>query len=178
MSETVGYSRWSSGTTRDRVERALEAGGAARVAVEASPGEEAIALEACLTSLMAGDTLLVVDAADLAPTLDQLFRILGMLDERGILFRSLAEPELSTDGGPALPADMVRAVESLRRRLVAQATEAAPTARRPGRPSVMTEEKVAMALELRRQNRSITHIARLLGVSASAVRRAVTRPLS
>lgn len=70
------------------------------------------------------------------------------------------------------------ALEALRRRLVSVRTRAgmesaAASGKRPGRPTVMTPEKIAMAIELRNLNRPITHIARVLGVSANSVQRAL-----
>lgn len=42
-----------------------------------------------------------------------------------------------------------------------------------GRPTVMTAEKTSAAIHLRQQGRSIAHIAKVLGVGASTVSRAL-----
>jgi DNA invertase Pin-like site-specific DNA recombinase len=101
------------------------------------------------------------------------------LTMRGVGFRSLAEPVLCT--GPEYAsdlADVIDALDGLRARLVSLQTRAgmvaaAASGRRAGRPTVMTPERVAIAVELRGVGRSTTHIARVLGVSANAVQRAL-----
>lgn len=50
---------------------------------------------------------------------------------------------------------------------------AGESGRRPGRPTVMTEERLAVARELRLQGRSYAHVGLVLGVSANAVQRAL-----
>ena len=50
---------------------------------------------------------------------------------------------------------------------------AGESGRRPGRPTVMTEERLAVARELRLQGRSFAHVGLVLGVSANAVQRAL-----
>ncbi|WP_239525904.1 recombinase family protein [Microbacterium sp. B35-30] len=132
-------------------------------------------LRACLESLQPGDTLIVTSAAMLAPTVPQFLGAIAGLSARDVRFRSLSESALST-GVQVDPADVFAALESLRRRLSSLQTRAgmasaAAEGRRPGRPTVMTPERVAMALELRNLGRPVTHIARVLGVSANAVQR-------
>ena len=92
---------------------------------------------------------------------------------------SLSEPALcTTPETVANPGEVVAAVEALRRRLVSVRTRAgmgaaAAAGRKPGRPTVMTADRVAMAVELRNLGRPVTHIARVLGVSANSVQRAL-----
>lgn len=52
---------------------------------------------------------------------------------------------------------------------------AAATGKRLGRPTVMTPETVAIAVELRNLGRPVTHIARVLGVSTNSVHRALAK---
>ncbi len=181
MSDIVGYSRLNSAPARDEIEAQLHAAGAAQVLWE-QPAPSVTVLESVIASASRGDTIVVVGSDHLSPSVDHFVRTIGVLDEHGIRLRSLAEPALSTDSAPAPPGEVLRALEDFRRRLIAAQmatlTEGASAPRRPGRPSVMTDEKLAMALELRRQNRSIAQIARVVGVSASAVRRAIQSPRS
>ena len=176
MSDIVGYSRLSSAPTRDEIEAQLRSAGATQVFWE-QPAPSLSVLESVIASVSRGDTIVVVASDHLSPSVDHFIRTIGVFDDSGIRLRSLAEPALSTDSAPAPPGEVLRALVDLRRRLVAAQTatltKATPAPRRPGRPSVMTEEKLAMALELRRQGRSIAQIARVIGVSASAVRRAI-----
>lgn len=136
-------------------------------------------LEKCLASLQAGDTLLIPSAVALSPTVDHFLTTVAQLRHRGIAVRSLAEPALSAPPDPSVRAeDVLAALDGVRRRLVSLRTrsglEAAVAAgRRPGRPRVMTEERLAIARELRTQKRSFAQIGRALGVSEAAVRRAL-----
>jgi DNA invertase Pin-like site-specific DNA recombinase len=136
-----------------------------------------VGLRECLDSLRSGDTLIVTSAAMLAPTVAQFVSTVAGLSARGVVFRSLAESALSA-GSVADPVDVIVALESLKRRLSSLQTRAgmasaAGEGRRPGRPTVMTPERVAMAVELRKLGRPVSHIARVLGVSANAVQRSL-----
>ena len=175
MSDIVGYSRLSSAAARDEIEAQLRSAGATQVFWE-QPAPSLTVLESVIASASRGDTIVVIASDHLSPSVDHFIRTIGVLDESGIFLRSLAEPALSTDSAPAPPGEVLRSLVDLRRRLIEAQTAKLTTSsapRRPGRPSVMTEDNLAMALELRRQNRSIAQIARVLGVSASAVRRAL-----
>lgn len=162
---------------------ALRAAGAGRVFVDqgTQPKVDQLELSRCLSALRTGDTLVVTRAARLRPTLTLFVRTVAELAARGVAFRSLAEPALGTLTSAIDPGDVVSALEGLRRELASHRTRsgmshAAAEGRRPGRPSVMSPERLAVARELRRQNRSIAHIASVIGVSASAVQRALAAP--
>lgn len=177
MSEVIGYSRTASDASRVEVARDLRAAGAGRVIWGNSAAPDR-ALSSAIRSASSGDTLVVMSSDDLSPSVDHFVFTVGLLSERGIRLVSLTEPELGTGSAPIPPSEVLRALDEMRRRLIAAqadklASDLASVGRRPGRPSVMTEEKTAMALELRRQSRSIAQIARAVGVSPSAVRRAL-----
>lgn len=179
--EIVGYTRDFVGDTTGADADALRDAGASRVYRDS--GADATArpeLEKCLRALQPGDVLLVTSAARLSPSVSHFTSTSVTLADRGIRIRSIAEPALSTGPGTVDDAvEVIRALEGLRRRLRSLETKqgmqvAADAGRRPGRPTVMTEERIAMAVELRRLDRSYTHIARVLGVSTSAVQRALS----
>jgi DNA invertase Pin-like site-specific DNA recombinase len=182
MTRVVGYTRELTpeyGTAAD-AEELMRAGAEQVFADEGAPESRARpGLRECLEILEPGDTLLVTNAAMLAPTVAQFLTTVNGLSARGVSFRSLAEPALSAGVGSVTdPADVFAALEGLRRRLASLQTRAgmvsaASEGRRPGRPTVMTPERVAMATELRNLGRPISHIARVLGVSANAVQRAL-----
>lgn len=184
MTRTLGYSRpLEIGEATRSDATALRAAGAGRVFVDegAQPKGEQPELSRCLSTLTTGDTLVVTRGARLRPTLTLFVRTVAELTARGVVFRSLAEPALSTLTTAVDPSEVVAALESLRRELVSHRTRggmsrAAAEGRRPGRPSVMSPERLAVAQELRRQKRSIAHIASVIGVSASAVQRALATP--
>jgi len=159
----------------------LTAAGAVRVFTDEGSPEcrDRPGLQECLGALEPGDTLLVTSAASLAATVPQFLSTVHSLTGRGVGFRSLSEPALCAGTGSAVdPAEVFAALDALRRRLVSVQTRAgmasaAGEGRRPGRPTVMTPERVEMAVELRNLGRPVTHIARVLGVSANAVQRAL-----
>ena len=175
MSRIVGFSRPGDDEAAAE-EAALHAAGADEVFVEHDPDGEQM-LASCLQSLSPGDVLVVTRASRLTSTQYRFVRTVASLVARGVGFRSLAEPALST-GAPVSAEEVFQALEELRSELAGIRTRvgmgaATAKGRRPGRPKVMTEERLAMAMELRAVGRSISHIARVLGVSAGAVRRAL-----
>lgn len=182
MNRTVGYAREirSPEATKDDV-ATMRRAGASRVYVDrrGDTGGERRELERCLSALGEGDTLLVPNAATLSASIEQYVTTVARLRSRGVHVRSLAEPVLSTAPGVATtPGDVLDALDAMRRRLIGLRTRegldaAIAAGRKPGRPRVMTEERIAVAKELRAQKRSFAQIGRALGVSESAVRRAL-----
>lgn len=180
MTRLIGYAR--GGLNGDDVESAVEALTRARCLrvftdVSAADPRGRAGLSECLQFLGSGDALVVTESAHLSHSVTHFVATVSALTARSVGFRSLTEPALST-GRPTDPADVVAALEGLRRRLVSVRTRAgmevaASEGRRAGRPTVMTPERVAMAVELRTLGRPITHIARVLGVSANSVQRAL-----
>ncbi len=182
MTRTVGYAReLFSAEVAEEDAAALRRAGATRVYIDrrgaaAGPRHE---LERCVNSLTKGDTLLIANAVSLSPSVEHFVTTLTQLRTRGIEVRSLAEPALSTAlGSNATPGEVMDALDGMRRRLIGlrtrQGLDAAIAAgRMPGRPRVMTDERIEIARELRTQKRSFAQISRALGVSESAVRRAL-----
>ncbi|WP_374976630.1 recombinase family protein [Microbacterium trichothecenolyticum] len=182
MTRLIGYTRELTPDTGTAADVAvLTAVGAVRVFTDVASADarKRPGLAACLTFLEPGDVLVVSSAAQLSHAVTHFVSTLAALTDRAVEFRSLSEPALCTGVEPgAGPAEVFAALEGLRRRLVSVRTRAgmaaaAASGKRPGRPTVMTPDKVAMAVELRRLDRPITHIARVLGVSANSVQRAL-----
>ncbi|MFB8385563.1 recombinase family protein [Microbacterium sp. NPDC055910] len=185
MTRLVGYTRALPATSSVEIDAAALRSLGAEVVFTDSAGAGArtsgrSGLKDCLRSLLAGDVLIVSEAARLSPSLPHFVATIADLDARGAAVRSVAEPVLSTDEKrPASSAEMFRELEALRRRLrglrTREGMEAATAeGRRLGRPSVMTDERVAIARELRAHGRSMSHVARVLGVSRGAVERALS----
>ncbi len=180
MTKLVGYTREllpGAGTAADSDQ--LIAAGADRVFDDdaSADAQTRSGYRECLEHMEPGDTLLVTSAVMLAPTVAQFLAVVNGLSNRGVGFRSLTEPALSS-GAPVEPTEVFAALEALKHTLSSLQTRAgmasaASEGRRPGRPTVMTPERVAMAVELRNLGRPVTHIARVLGVSANAVQRAL-----
>ncbi|WP_019180122.1 recombinase family protein [Microbacterium yannicii] len=180
MTRLVGYTRAIATDTNLAADvTALTDAGAERVFTDdaAADPRKRPGLAECLAVLGAGDVLLVPSASHLSHAVTHFTATITSLAERGVGFRSLSEPALCT-GNPVDPAEVMATLEALRRRLVSVRTRAgmesaAASGKRPGRPTVMTPERIAMAIELRNLNRPIAHIARVLGVSANSVQRAL-----
>ncbi|GAA1979136.1 recombinase family protein [Microbacterium pumilum] len=179
MTRVVGYTRpiGASDDTNADAEH-LRSIGPIDIYLEAPGVAAQEMLAVCIGSLVPGDELVVSSSARLSPTLTQFVSTVAELSRRGILYRSLSEPALSTASGQVASTDVLPALDSLRRELLGLRTrkgmaDAAASGKRPGRPSVMTPERVALAHELRERGRSFADIGHELGVSASAVRRAL-----
>lgn len=105
------------------------------------------------------------------------------LGRRGIRLRSLSEPFLdvdtSTPMGEAIVGIMAvlaqLRVSTIRANTRRGLDHARAQGRVGGRPSVMTDERRAAALRMRDDGKSLSHIARVLGVGKSSVARALER---
>ncbi|WP_164743486.1 recombinase family protein [Microbacterium sulfonylureivorans] len=182
MTRVVGYSRGFSSDADATLDVAELTREGATLVFSDPAGVDPRArpqLARCLDELADGDVLLVSSAARLSHSVNHFLATIVALDARGVEFRSLAEASLSTGLSAVAPTAVMSELDGLQKRLVGLRTRdgmsAASTAgRRPGRPTVMTDELVAMAVELRAEERSYAQIARVLGVSASAVQRALS----
>ncbi|WP_458040396.1 MULTISPECIES: recombinase family protein [Bacteria] len=159
----------------------LKAHGAQKVFADLGKGHprDRPELKECLARLRAGDTLLVTSAARISHTLNHLVATLRSLDDGSIVFRSIAEPVLDvTPTAVSGASSYLITLDDVRRAMLGDRVRAglrvaSAEGRRPGRPSVMTSEKISIATELRSHGRSIPHIANVVGVSPSTVRRAL-----
>ncbi|WP_137846471.1 recombinase family protein [Microbacterium sp. 2FI] len=181
MTRAIGYVRELLASD-DPIEAvaALRLAGASKVYVDRRSDRTRPELDRCLQALASGDTLLIASAATLVSSVEQYVVTVAQLKSRGIHLHSIAEPALSTIPNSAMSsADALDALDALRRGLIGLRTRegldaAAAAGRKPGRPRVMTDERLAVAKELRAQKRSFAQIGRALGVSEAAVRRALT----
>ena len=181
-SRVVGYTRTlRAAAPIDEDVAVLKAHGVEEVFVDAGEGHprDRPELKECLARLSAGDTLVVTSAARLSHSLNHLVLTIRSLDDGSISFRSVAEPALDLGrSGDLRTSTYLSALDDVRRTLLGDRVRAGLNAastggRRAGRPSVMTPEKISIATELRAHGRSIAHVANVIGVSPSAVRRAL-----
>lgn len=151
---------------------ALRDAGATTTAAEASPTSEKV-LAKLIADAHPGDILMVTTLERLGTGTAAIVRALLHLEERGLVFRALDRPGLDTASPDTR--ELLRALGEASRRVQSRTTQEGirRTGNRPGRPVVMTPEKTAMAHEMRRLDQSVAHIALVLGVSSSAVRRAL-----
>ena len=185
MSNVVGYARVSRHDQDPAAQEAeLCAAGAVRVFVdqgESSRVKDRPQWLACLDYLRAGDTLLVRRLDRIAGSEKMAIETINELHERGVNIKSLTEPDIDTTtpmgralfGIVAVFAQL--RVDTIRDNTRRGLAHARAQGRVGGRPSVMTPERTAAAVRMREQGQSIAHIARVLGVGASSVSRALAK---
>lgn len=185
MTSLIGYARVSTRAQNPGSQEAeLSAAGATRVFVdhgESSRVADRPQWSACLDHLRPGDTLVIRALDRIAGSEVMAIQTIAQLHDRGLNIRSLTEPEIDTTtpvGGTLfgivavfaqLRSDTMR--DNTRRGLA----NARAQGRVGGRPSVMTPERTAEALRMRDAGRSQAKIARVLGVGASSIARALAK---
>ncbi|WP_446214818.1 recombinase family protein [Micromonospora sp. IBHARD004] len=126
-----------------------------------------------------GDALTVVSLDRLGRSLEDLIAIVGRLKRQGVGFLSLHEKlDTTTAGGMFVFHIFAALAEFIRTIIVANTNEGLAAARargqRLGRPPAMTPEKLAYARQLLAEpDRSISAIAKLVGVSRSTIYKAL-----
>jgi len=183
MSNVVGYARVSRHDQDPAAQEAeLRAAGAVRVFVdqgESSRVRDRPQWLARLDYLRAGDTLLVRRLDRIAGSEKMAIETINELHERGVNIKSLTEPDIDTTtpmgralfGIVAVFAQL--RVDTIRDNTRRGLAHARAQGRVGGRPTVMTPERTAAAVRMRAQGDSVAHIARVLGVGASSVARAL-----
>ena len=181
----VGYARVSTREQDPAAQEAeLRAAGADRVFVDA--GESSRVRDrpqwlACLDYLRAGDTLVVRRLDRIAGSETMAIETINELHERGVNIKSLTEPDIDTTtpmgralfGIVAVFAQL--RVDTIRDNTRRGLAHARAQGRVGGRPTVMTAERTAAASRMHEQGESIAQIARVLGVGASSVSRALAK---
>jgi len=185
MSNVVGYARVSTREQNPAAQEAeLRAAGAARVFVdqgESSRVRDRPQWLACLDYLRDGDTLVVRRLDRIAGSEKMAIETINELHERGVNIKSLTEPDIDTTtpmgralfGIVAVFAQL--RVDTIRDNTRRGLAHARAEGRVGGRPSVMTPERTEAALRMHAQGDSIAQIARVLGVGASSVSRALAK---
>lgn len=185
MSNVVGYARVSTREQNPAAQEAeLRTAGATRVFVdrgESSRIKDRPQWRACMDYLREGDTLVVRALDRIAGSEKMAIETINELGERGVLIRSLTEPAIDTTtpmgralyGVVAVFAQL--RVDTIRENTRRGLAHARAQGRVGGRPSVMTPERVAAAVRMRADGKSVAHIAKVLGVGASSVARALAK---
>jgi len=183
----VGYARVSTREQSPAAQEAeLRAAGAGRVFVdhgESSRVSDRPQWVACLDYLREGDTLVVRALDRVAGSEVMAIELIRDLARRGIRLRSLTEPFLDVDTSTPMGEAIVGIMAVLAQLRVSTIREntrrglehARRQGRVGGRPTVMSDERTAVAVKMREGNESVAKIARTLGVGASSVARALAR---
>lgn len=183
----VGYARVSTREQNPASQEAeLRAAGASRVFVDR--GESSRIAErpqwlACQEYLRSGDTLVFRALDRLAGSEVMAIQVVHDLISRGVNIRSLTEPALNIDTsnpmGQAIVGIMAvfaqLRVDTIRENTRRGLAYARAHGRTGGRPTVMGPERTDAALRMKARGESTAHIAAVLGVSPSSVRRALNR---
>ena len=180
MSNLVGYARVSKREQNPEAQEAeLRAAGVERVFVdhgESSRVKDRPQWLACLDYLRPGDTLMVRRLDRIAGSETMAIQTINELHERGVNIKSLTEPDIDTTTpmGRAL-FGIVAVFAQLRVDTRRGLAHARAQGRGGGRPSVVTPERIAAAVKMRAEEHSVAHIAKVLGVGASSVSRALAK---
>ncbi len=183
----VGYARVSTREQNPAAQDAeLRAAGASRVFVD--HGESSRVADrpqwlACLDYLREGDTLVIRALDRVAGSEVMAIEVIRELAGRGVRLRSLTEPFLDVDTSTPMGEAIVGIIAVLAQLRVSTIREntrrglahARSEGRVGGRPSVMTPERIAAAVNMRDNGDSVSKIARTLGVGASSVTRALAK---
>lgn len=180
MGDLLGYARVSTTeqTTQLQVD-ALEAAGCLRVFTDHASGvvDERVELAALFDQVRPGDTVVVWRLDRLGRSLRHLIDTVNSLADRQVGFRSLSENIDTTTSGGKLVFHIFGALAEFERELIRERTHAGLTAARArgrvgGRPSVMTDDKVATVRQMYASNEyTISAIAEVVGVSRATVYR-------
>lgn len=183
MSNVIGYARVS---TRDQSpsSQAAELTVAGAMRIYTDHGESSRVTDRpqwllCLDYLRPGDVLVVRALDRIAGSEIMAIQTISDLHDRGVNIRSLTEPDIDTTtpmgralfGIVAVFAQL--RVDTIRENTRRGLAHARSQGRVGGRPTVMTPERIAAAEEMRAKNESYAHIARILGVGVTSVRRAL-----
>lgn len=182
---TIGYARVSTREQNPDAQIAeLRAAGCDRVFVDhgvSSRVKDRPEWVACLAYLRSGDTLAFRALDRLAGSETMALEVVAELLHKGISLKSLTEPALNVDTSSPMGEAVVGFMAVLAQLRVATIREntrrgleyARSQGRVGGRPTVMTPERITAAKSMHQQGQTIAQIARVLGVGASSVSRAL-----
>jgi len=175
----IGYARVST-IEQDPMlqEEALQAAGCQHLFIDRASGAltQRPELDAALTYLRPGDTLVVWRLDRLGRSLRHLLQVVADLGDRAVAFRSLHENIDTTTATGRLCLHIFAALAEFERDLIRERTQAGLAAarargRKGGRPPLMTPTKVALAKRMLEEGVSPAEIAHTLSVSRATVYR-------
>ena len=181
----IGYARVSSKWYRNEVQLSeFQRQGCDRVWRDTAAGvnDGANSLAAFLEDVSAGDVVVVSRLSAVADSIAELLNLIEMLSNKGVAFRSIAEPWANTEGERAkVVLDILGGVIDYELGLAdleSRAIEDRPRSigLSKGRPKKLSETDRAEALSLLSMGKTAAAIGRLLGVSRSTISRLKTMP--
>lgn len=177
----IGYARISTGEQDAGGQiRELEEAGCSTVYVDQASGTKTSRpeLDRMIEFLRPGDTVVVCRLDRLGRSLPHLIEMIQMLGEKRVEFRSLSESIDTATSAGRLVFHIAASFAQFERDIISERTkaglaQAAARGRRPGRPAVMTAEKIEAAESMQASGMSPGAIAAALGVSRTTVRRSL-----
>jgi len=180
MGDLLGYARVSTLDQSSTLQvDALTDAGCYRVFTDHASGalDERVELSKLFDQARPGDTVVVWRLDRLGRSLRHLIDTVNSLADRQIGFRSLTENIDTTTSGGKLVFHIFGALAEFERELIRERTNAGLTAARArgrvgGRPTVMTDDKLATAQRMYDSKQfSLAAIARVVGVSRASLYR-------
>lgn len=178
----VGYARVSTNEQETRMQLdALRSVGVRRIFAEKTSGVgPRPELHRALASLQPGYTLVVYKLDRLARSLKDLLHLLDRLKLAGCSVKSLTEPIDTSSAMGEFVLQILGAVAQLERAIIRERCEAGRVAARArgvqfGRQPLLTGEDAEVARVLYSAGFTLGEVARMLGVSQTAVRSALVR---
>jgi DNA invertase Pin-like site-specific DNA recombinase len=177
----IGYCRVSTEDQNPDLQlAALKQAGCDRIFTDTASGATAKRpqLEKCITSLTAGDMLVVWKLDRLGRSLSDLIKLLDDLKGQGVMFCSLTESiDTATATGRAMW-QMVGVLAELERSLIKERTKAGRAAAmargvKMGRKQLLSPQQAQHARNLLEQGNNPREVAALLKVSKSTLYRAL-----
>jgi DNA invertase Pin-like site-specific DNA recombinase len=177
----IGYARVSThDQTLSLQQDALQKAGCTKIFTDTASGAKAErkGLDAALSYVRSGDTLVVWRLDRLGRSLPHLISTMTSLEEQGIGFKSLTENIDTTTSGGKLIFHIFGALAEFERNLIRERTQAGLLAARSrgrtgGRPKALTARKLAMARELYDKGHPISEICQTLKISRATLYRAL-----
>ncbi|HEY6327521.1 MAG TPA: recombinase family protein [Candidatus Cybelea sp.] len=177
----IGYARVSTGDqTLDAQKDALQAAGCAQIFSDVASGAsiDRTGLEAAITALRAGDTLVVARLDRLGRSMPHLVATVHELADRGVGFRSLAESIDTTSAAGRLVLHIFASLADFERELIRERTREALAAKKRrgehvGRRPALNSSRLQAAREMRDHGHGASHIARILKIGRSTLYRAL-----
>jgi DNA invertase Pin-like site-specific DNA recombinase len=175
----IGYARVSTHDQTLNLQRdALQQAGCDKIFTDTASGAktERKGLDAALTYVRKGDTLVGWRLDRLGRSLPHLITTMTSLEERGIGFKSLTENIDTTTSGGKLIFHIFGALAEFERNLIRERTTAGLTAarargKRGGRPQALTVRQLGIARELYKKRYPIAEICRTLKISRATLYR-------
>lgn len=183
-SSYIGYARVSTGEqTLDAQKDALKAAGCTEIFTDVISGATTTrtGLDAALSALQSGQTLVVVRLDRLGRSMPHLVATVHELADRGVGFKSLAESIDTTSAAGRLVLHIFASLADFERDLIRERTREALAAKKRrgehvGRRRALSPSRLEAAKQMIANGHGPAEVARILKVGRSTLYRALSKP--